>query len=394
MSGQNRSRDRFVAAMSHAATTVNVVTTDGPAGRAGVTVSAMSSVSADSARPTLLICVHHLSPACGAIAENRVFCVNMLRDDQSHIADTFAGRIKPPGPDKFSCARWTDGRFPRVIDPLVAFDCELAQDFRVGSHVVYVGEVIDTFILGGHAPLIYANRAYGTPFRLDWQTADIQSVQNAGSLSLGCFFTLAPYFLPGLLARLLEFRPGADVQLVEGHQGQIVEALRNGSCELALTYDMQLDSRIACEELAAMRPYVLLPAQHELASASSVRLADLVKLPLILLETPPSRQYFLELFHGAGLEPTLRLRSTSFETVRGLVGRGMGYSILATKPANSVTYDGCAVVTVPIQDDVPPSRLVMARIADQPVNRLTAEFMRVCRTHFTASEQRDELHGP
>lgn len=394
MSGQNSPRDRFVAAMSHAATTVNVVTTDGPAGRAGVTVSAMSSVSADSARPTLLICVHHLSPACSAIVENKVFCVNMLRDDQSHIADTFAGRIKPPGCDKFSCARWSDGRVPRVIDPLVAFDCELAQDFRVGSHVVFVGEVTNTFILGGHAPLIYANRAYGTPFRLDWQTTDIQSAQNAGTLSLGCFFTLAPYFLPGLLARLLEFRPGTDVQLMEGHQGQIVEALRNGSCELALTYDLQLDSRIACEELAAMRPYVLLPAQHELASASSVALADLVKLPLILLETPPSQQYFLELFHGIGLEPTLRLRSTSFETVRGLVGRGLGYSILATKPANSVTYDGCAVVTVPIQDDVPPSRLVMARIADQPVNRLTAEFMRVCQAHFTASEQKDENHGP
>ena len=41
-------RDRFIAGMARAATTVNVVTTDGPAGRAGVTVSAMSSVSADA----------------------------------------------------------------------------------------------------------------------------------------------------------------------------------------------------------------------------------------------------------------------------------------------------------------------------------------------------------
>ena len=196
------------------------------------------------------------------------------------------------------------------------------------------------------------------------------------------------------MARLLELRPGTELQLMEGHQGQIVEALRSGSCELALTYDMQLDNRLACEELAAMRPYVLLPAQHELASASSIALSDLVHLPLILLETPPSRQYFLELFHAAGLNPTLRLRSTSFETVRGLVGRGIGYSILATKPANSVTYDGCAVVTVPIKDDVPPSRLVVARVADQPVGRLAAEFIRVCRAHFSPAEQKDSPYGP
>ena len=84
-------RTRFLNGMSHAACTVNVVTTDGPAGRAGVTVSAMSSVSADTDKPTLLVCVHHMSPAATAIVENRVFCVNVLRDDQSHISDTFAG---------------------------------------------------------------------------------------------------------------------------------------------------------------------------------------------------------------------------------------------------------------------------------------------------------------
>ena len=37
-------RDRFIGGMSHAACTVNIVTTDGAAGRAGVTVSAMASV--------------------------------------------------------------------------------------------------------------------------------------------------------------------------------------------------------------------------------------------------------------------------------------------------------------------------------------------------------------
>jgi flavin reductase (DIM6/NTAB) family NADH-FMN oxidoreductase RutF len=84
-------RQRFVTGMSHAACTVNVVTTDGSAGRFGVTVSAMSSVSADSERPTLLACVHESSPAARAILENGVFCVNVLRDDQSFISDVFAG---------------------------------------------------------------------------------------------------------------------------------------------------------------------------------------------------------------------------------------------------------------------------------------------------------------
>ncbi len=48
-------RQDFLDGMSCVAATVNVVATDGPAGRAGVTVSAMSSVSADTEKPVLLV---------------------------------------------------------------------------------------------------------------------------------------------------------------------------------------------------------------------------------------------------------------------------------------------------------------------------------------------------
>ncbi len=159
-------RELFLEGMSHAAATVNIVTTDGPAGRAGVTVSAMCSVTADA--PTLLICIHHKSPACQAIQQNGVFCVNVLRDDQALISDTFAGRIKTPGGDKFDCADWcalTTGA-PALSRPLVAFDCRLGQHVRWGTHVIFIGEVADTVVNGTGSALIYANRAYGSPARL------------------------------------------------------------------------------------------------------------------------------------------------------------------------------------------------------------------------------------
>ena len=49
-------RERFLSAMGKVAS-VNVVTTDGPAGRSGVTVSEMSSVSADGENPTILVSI-------------------------------------------------------------------------------------------------------------------------------------------------------------------------------------------------------------------------------------------------------------------------------------------------------------------------------------------------
>lgn len=166
--GKDALRSAFLEAMSHTASTVNIVTTDGPAGRAGVTVSAMSSVSADTPAPSLLVCVHHLASACSAILRNGVFCVNVLRDDQSPVSDVFAGRTRPADGDKFSCAEWVVQKTgaPRMVDPLVAFDCRLTHSELFGTHYVMFGEVEDIFVADRGLPLIYASRAYGTPVRL------------------------------------------------------------------------------------------------------------------------------------------------------------------------------------------------------------------------------------
>ena len=113
-------KPQFFDAMSNSATTVNIVTTDGKAGRAGVTVSAMSSVSADTPKPTLLVCINENSAAAEMILDNRVYCVNVLRSDQSYISDVFAGRYKNKFEDKFDCLFLSD------LSPRCLFKCENA----------------------------------------------------------------------------------------------------------------------------------------------------------------------------------------------------------------------------------------------------------------------------
>ena len=156
-------RDCFIEAMSRAACTVNVVTTDGPAGRAGVTVTAMSSVSADGPAPRLLICLHSRGDTCARVLRNGMFCVNLLRDGQQHIADIFAGR-DPSGEARARQAeKWramATGA-PRLPDPLAAFACRIDEARRVGTHHVIFGAVEDVYVTDRKAALIYANRRYG-----------------------------------------------------------------------------------------------------------------------------------------------------------------------------------------------------------------------------------------
>ena len=160
-------RDDFLEAMSRAANSVYVVTTDGVGGRVGVTVSAVTSVSADA--PSVLICVHHASPAAAAIRRNAAFCVNLLAEGQAEISDSFAGLTGARGEEKFACASWKKGATgcPVLSEPLAAFDCELVHDLRVGSHHVFVGELRGVEVSGQKSPLIHTNRSYGKTAPID-----------------------------------------------------------------------------------------------------------------------------------------------------------------------------------------------------------------------------------
>ena len=378
-------RQRFLVGMSHAACTVSVVTTDGVAGRHGVTVSDMVSVSADTPRPTLLICIHERSPVAAAVLENGVFCVNVLREDQAYISDSFAGRSGARGLGKFDCARWTSQvtGAPRVVDALVAFDCRVTASQHVGTHHVVFGSVHDIFVSGGGAPLIYANRAYGVPQRFHRRVAPSTDAAPAqGALALGCFLTFAPYLVPALIARLTKLHPGIALTLVEADQGHLLASLRREDLDVALLYNFNLGDDIDVEHLAELRPYVLLPDGHPIAESPAVTLEALIAEPLILLDVEPSRDYFLSLFRDQGLEPLVGHRTSSFEMVRGLVGHGLGYSLLATKPANNMSYDGRALVTRPLASAVANSHLVLAHLARRPMNANAQSFAGHCRSFF------------
>lgn len=378
-------RQRFLEAMSHAACSVNVVTTDGCAGRHGVTVSAMVSVSADTPLPTLLVCIHHLSPVIAAVLKNGVFCVNLLRDDQAHISDTFAGRGVARGRDKFSCAEWValDSGAPRIVDPLVAFDCKVTASNRVGSHYVLFGSVQSIFIAGRGTPLIYANRAYGVPAHFSGRRPSASHTDQP-TLSVGCFQTFAPYVMPTLIARMSKTHPEIPLTLVEADQSALLDHLRRGEIDLALLYDFGLDPELHAEPLAELTPYVLLPEAHPLTQSVTLSLQDLANEPLILLDIEPSRDYFISLFNNYSLEPLIGFRTTSVEVLRGLVGHGLGYSLLATKPANNLTYDGRALATRPLSHSVPNSLLVLAHLARRPLGQRSHAFVEHCRTFFTA----------
>lgn len=157
---------RFVAAMGRAVTGVTVVTTDGPGGRFGITVSAFTSVSAEP--PLVLACVNRKSPVVAAVMANGVLCINALADAHRDVADTFAGRGALGRPYDFGVNKWLSGvtGAPVLADSLAAFDCLLDSWHDAGSHRILIGRVVSA-LHGDALPLAYAQRDYRRVIALD-----------------------------------------------------------------------------------------------------------------------------------------------------------------------------------------------------------------------------------
>ncbi|MFG1462795.1 flavin reductase [Xanthobacter sp. DSM 24535] len=145
-------------AMSRFGAAVNVVTTDGPGGRAGFTASAVCSVT--DTPPTLLVCLNRGASVSPAFQANGVLCVNTLAPAHKGLSNLFGG--KTPMEDRFAAAQWAHAATgaPVLADAVAAFDCRIARTVDVGTHCVLFCEVVGLAVGGAGEALIYFDRRY------------------------------------------------------------------------------------------------------------------------------------------------------------------------------------------------------------------------------------------
>ena len=135
-----------------------------------------------------------------------------------------------------------------------------------------------------------------------------------------------------------------------------------------------------------LKPHAGWPRSHRLAGEPSLSLSMLADEPMVLLDVPPSGGYFRSIFSEVGLTPNVAYSSPSLEMVRSLVGQGLGYSVLATRPAADITYDGNAIVTIPISDNVSTSTLVVAWSRQNQLTKQARALAEFCRLAIGAAD--------
>jgi DNA-binding transcriptional LysR family regulator len=206
-----------------------------------------------------------------------------------------------------------------------------------------------------------------------------------GELHVGCFQTFAPIVMPRVIRAFAAAHPAIAITLHEHHVQGLLDGLAAGAFELALTYDLNLTDDLVFEPLLSMPLHAILARNHRLARQKEVTLEQLSEYPMVLLNLPQSREYFLSLFSSRELRPRILQETPSFETLRGLVASGDSFAVMHSRPASQQTLDGRPVVYRPVKDKVRPQALGLLRLARiRPTRRLEA-FAAVARTELRAT---------
>lgn len=211
-----------------------------------------------------------------------------------------------------------------------------------------------------------------------------EGTEPAGHLAIGCYTTLAPFFVPPLLDDFVRRHPRVTVDIVDGSQDEMHDRLLSGRVEAAILYDHGLGPHLTYTVVRRCRPHLIFGASHPLANRASVKLSEVADEPLIAFDVPPSLQNSEEVLRAAGHEPNVAYRASNIELVRSLVGRGLGYAVLVQPWPTNVSYEGEPVVPCAISDDIDEYRVVLAFPDGARVTSRAAALAKFCVEHFSS----------
>ena len=164
-----------------------------------------------------------------------------------------------------------------------------------------------------------------------------------GTMTLGGFPTLAPFLFPRIVPKLNKAHPKLKLFLVEEKTPELIQRLRAGTLDIAL-----LALPVEAEGLDHVKvleePFlVALSKENSLSSKKSIRLEDLRKETLLLLEEGHCLTgQALEVCTWVGAEENSSFRATSLETLRQMVASNLGVTfipkIAATISLPSLVY--------------------------------------------------------
>lgn len=183
---------------------------------------------------------------------------------------------------------------------------------------------------------LVAARARRVNSELDYLVADLASMHHevTGTVRLGMIGTTARWLAPALMDAMARMHPGVHLVVVDATTTSLLPQLGNGRLDLAVVNLPVADPELQTEPLFDEDTILLTPADHDFAGRTSVHLADLDGVPL-LLEPPGTnfRDVLDTQAANAGVELVAAAEVDGMRLLASLAFQGFGATVVPSSAA-------------------------------------------------------------
>ncbi len=216
----------------------------------------------------------------------------------------------------------------------------------------------------------------------------------AGDLRVGVIATIAPYFLPVVVSRVLRRHPRLRLYLHEEKTEPLLGRLERGELDvLILALEAELGD-VATMSLFFDAFHVAARRGHPLLRPRRIPVERLAGEPLLLLDDGHClRDQAIELCRPAGIRDAASFRATSLSTLVEMVAEGLGVTLLP-EMAIAVERRGRRIDTRPIAGRTPGRTIALAWRRSSPLEPALREFGAALRQAWRAAAPGRRRRGP
>ena len=189
----------------------------------------------------------------------------------------------------------------------------------------------------------------------DWEQS-LQDVRNhfalrRGKLDIAAMPTYTTNLLPRILADFHSQYPDINVTVHDVIAESVVEMVREGRCEIGVTFDPGDAPELNFQPLFSDRFIAILPAGHTLLTRQKLRWADILAYPHISLQRPAGTRALIDkALAEKELVLTPAFESHQLVSIGRMVSEGLGLSVVPSTSRGQMEQMGlyCRAISSPV----------------------------------------------
>ncbi|ETT32558.1 LysR family transcriptional regulator [Paenibacillus sp. FSL R7-0204] len=170
-------------------------------------------------------------------------------------------------------------------------------------------------------------------------------------VTLGASLTTLQTTLPPLVKAYTEKYPAAELKLITGKTHEMVTAVSEGKCDVAIIASQVQEPGLRCIPLFEDQLRLVVSEQHPLTLTPRLTMEHLSRLPMILFSKGTwYRRTTDDLFQRCGVDPDVRMEIDSFEAIVRLLPTIKAAALLPNSYLRPELLNGGGLVSLHIKE--------------------------------------------